>query len=116
MSVPCPQCHKVVMVEDVVVKNYRPVNTIQTCGRVIIHKGGRVAAKTIEAHQGVEVNGALDASVLSGGPVVVKAKAEWKGDLRAPSLEVQMGARFNGGYFVIPDDPLALGIEDDKKD
>lgn len=114
MSVPCPQCHKVVMVEDVVVKNYKPVNTIQTCGRVIVQKGGRIAAKTVEAHGGVEVLGAMHASVLSGGPVVVGPKAEWKGDLRAPSLEVRSGAKFIGGYFVVPDDPLAVGIEEEK--
>lgn len=112
MSVPCPKCHKNVVVEDVVVKNYKPVSAIQTCGRLIIRKGGRVAAKTVEAHQGVEVLGALQAQVLSGGPVVVGPKAEWRGDLRAPSLEVKSGARFLGGYFVIPDDPLALGTSD----
>ncbi len=108
MSVSCPKCHKPVIVEDVVVKNYKPVKTIQTCGRLIIQRNGRVSAKTVEAHLGIEVTGALHANALSGGPVVIGAKAEWKGDCRAPSLSMKRGARVIGGRFHIPDDPLNL--------
>ncbi len=102
MSLPCPKCHKVLIVEDVVVRNYKPVKTLSTCGRLIVRKGGRVVAQTIEAHQGVECNGAVHASVRSGGPVVLGARAEWKGDLAAPSLAVRSGARVLGGHFRIP--------------
>ena len=45
MSVPCPSCHKALKVEDITVKNYLPVNDLQTCGRITITKTGRVVAK-----------------------------------------------------------------------
>jgi cytoskeletal protein CcmA (bactofilin family) len=102
MSAPCPKCHKPLIVEDVVVKAYKPVKLLQTCGMLIVRKGGRVAATQVEAHAGVMCDGAIHASVVSGGPVVIGAKAEWKGDLRAPSLQIRPGARLLGGYFQIP--------------
>lgn len=102
MSLPCPQCHRTLVVEDVVIRNYRPVKTLATCGRLIVRRGGRVVAQTIEAHAGVECHGAVHASVRSGGPVTLGARAEWKGDLAAPSLQVKNGARVLGGRFQIP--------------
>jgi hypothetical protein len=107
MSVSCPGCNKPVIVEDVIVKNYKPVKSLQTCGMLIIRRGGRVAATEVEAQQGVMCDGALAGNVVSGGPVTLGAKAEWKGDLRAPSLVVKGGARILGGYFDIPRNPLA---------
>ena len=109
MSTVCPGCQKTVMVEDVVVRNYRPTKILQTCGRVVIRRGGRIAAELVEAHQGLEVQGALQGNVVSGGPVLIGSKAQWRGDCRAPSLVVKAGARVEGGHFVIPDDPLGLG-------
>jgi predicted RNA-binding Zn-ribbon protein involved in translation (DUF1610 family) len=103
MSLPCPRCHKVVIVEDIIVRNYRPVKRLHTCGRVVVRKGGRVAAELVEAHQGIEVNGTLHAHVVSGGPVIIGATAEWKGDCRAPSVQVRAGARVRGGFFQVPD-------------
>ncbi len=108
MSVSCPNCHKPVIVEDVVVKNYKPVKMLQTCGKLIVQRNGRVSAETVEAHLGVEVTGALHANVLSGGPVVIGAKAEWKGDCRAPSVTMKAGARVLAGQFNIPEDPLSM--------
>jgi len=102
MSLPCPRCHKTLVVEDVVIRNYRPVKTLATCGRLIVRRGGRIVAQTIEAHAGVECNGAVHASVRSRGPVTLGARAEWKGDLAAPSLHVKSGARVLGGRFHIP--------------
>ncbi len=101
MSLPCPRCHKVLIVEDVVVRNYKPVKTLATCGRLIVRKGGRVVAQTIEAHAGVECHGAVYGSVRSGGPVTLGARSEWKGDLAAPSLVIKAGARVLGGFFRI---------------
>ncbi len=109
MSVSCPNCHKPVLIENIVVKNYRPVKKLQTCGKLIIRKGGRVAAEIVEAHMGLEVFGSLEANqTLSGGTVLIGAKALWKSDCHAPSLIVKSGATLRGGYFSIPDDPLNL--------
>ncbi len=109
MILPCPGCHRNVNLEDVVVKSLRSVITLQTCGRVKVERLGRIQAELIEAHQGVEVLGALEANVLSGGPVRIGPKARWKGDCRAPSLEVELGGTISGGFFVIPDDSLGVG-------
>jgi hypothetical protein len=109
MILPCPGCHKNVNLEDVVVKTLKSVVTLQTCGRVKVEPKGRIKADLVEAHQGVEVLGSLEANVVSGGPVRIGPKALWKGDCRAPSLKLELGATVRGGYFVIPDHSLGVG-------
>ena len=42
-------------------------------------------------------------------PIRIGSKAQWKGNCSAPSLEVELGARIERGYFVIPGDELGLG-------
>ncbi len=102
MSTSCPGCHKPVIVQDVVVTGLKTTGKLQTCGRVVIKTRGRVIAGLIEAQQGVEVWGALNGNVTSGGPVVIGPKARWKGDCRAPTLRVDLGARIENGFFEIP--------------
>lgn len=109
MTIPCPACHKVVTVDDQIVRTLKAVNNLRTCGRVVIQKRGRVIAQLVEAHQGVEVQGVMEANVLSGGPVRIGPQAFWKGDCRAPSLEIEPGGTISGGFFVIPDDSLGVG-------
>jgi hypothetical protein len=108
MTTSCPRCAKALRVEDVVVKSVEAVRRLQTCGRVVVTKKGRVIAQLVEAHDGVDVQGILEANVLSGGPVRIAAGAQWKGDCRAPALAVEPGGRIAGGYFVVPDDSLGL--------
>lgn len=108
LSISCPKCSKALVVEDVVIKNAHSVRKIQTCGRLVVQKKGRVIAQLVEAHDGVEVEGILEANVHSGGPVRIGAKAQWKGDCHAPALAVEMGGRITSGYFVIPDDTLGV--------
>jgi DNA-directed RNA polymerase subunit RPC12/RpoP len=102
MTTSCPGCSKALKVEDVVVKTIEAVRKIQTCGRVVVQKSGRVFAQAVEAQEGVDVEGVLEANVVSGGPVRIGPKATWKGDCRAPSLRVELGGTIVGGYFVIP--------------
>jgi cytoskeletal protein CcmA (bactofilin family) len=109
MSIPCPKCAKALVVEDVVIKTAHNVRKIQTCGKLIVEKKGRVVAQSVEAQGGVEVEGYLEAKVQAGGHVKIGAKAQWKGDCAAPSLEVELGGRIERGYFVIPEDPLGVG-------
>ncbi len=109
MSTSCPHCHKPVIVQDVIVKGLKTTQKLQTCGRVIIKSRGRVMAGKIEAHGGIEVLGALSGNVVSGGPVVIGPKGRWKGDCRAPTLEVKLGARIESGFFEIPTDCLGVG-------
>ncbi len=101
MTVSCPKCYKKLLVEDVVIKAAQGVTKLQTCGKIIIEKKGRVTATLVEAHQGLEVHGILESKVLCGGPVVIGDKGRWKGDCRAPSVEIAPGARITSGYFEI---------------
>ena len=103
MSTSCPDCHQPVIVQDVIVTGLKTTSRLQTCGRVVVKKRGRVIAGLIEAQKGVEVLGALNGNVISGGPVVIGPKGRWRGDCRAPTLEVQLGARIENGFFQIPD-------------
>jgi predicted RNA-binding Zn-ribbon protein involved in translation (DUF1610 family) len=110
LSITCPKCAKPLVIEDVVIKTAHNVRKIQTCGRLIIEKKGRVVAQLVEAQGGVDVEGYLEAKVVSGGHVRIAAKAHWKGDCSAPSLVVELGGQIEKGYFVIPED--ALGMAD----
>ena|ERR1051326_2142584 len=101
MTTVCPKCSKPLTVEDVVIKTAHSVRKIQTCGRLIVQKKGRVIAQTVEAHGGVEVEGILEAKVISGGRVKIGPKGSWRGDCSAPSLEVDEGGRIEGGFFEI---------------
>ncbi|MAE66551.1 MAG: hypothetical protein CMJ18_19960 [Phycisphaeraceae bacterium] len=113
-STACPGCGKAIIVGDVLVKQLKPVTTVRTCGRVVVHRKGRIIARDVEAHGGVEVMGILDANVVSGGPVVIGPKAQWNGDCNAPSVVIKQGAQVNG-QFVVPD-PSVVRIAAPKPD
>lgn len=103
----CPRCSKPLHLDDVVVKGLHQVRRVQTCGKVVVEKKGRLVASFIEAHGGVVCEGELDGSVISGALVTIGKKARWRGDCKAPSLRIEGGSTIAGGYFVIPDDILA---------
>jgi len=97
LSTTCPSCHKAIKVEDVVIKNYLPVNDVQTCGRITVTKRGRVAARRIQSGDGVECEGTIEGSIETPGPVQLGPKASWKGnELASRTLEVKEGAVLNG--------------------
>ena len=98
------------MVGDLHIKQLKgPLKEVRTCGRIHITKRGRVLADLVEAHGGIYCLGTIDARrVLSGKPVTLGNKSRFKGDLTAPGLNVESGARIDGGYFAIPHDPLSL--------
>jgi phage FluMu protein Com len=109
MTSSCPACSKALRVDDVVVKTMEAVRKIQTCGKVIVHKSGRVFAQSVEAQEGVQCDGVMEANVLSRGPVRIGPKATWKGDCRAASLHIELGAAIVSGYFVVPCEADAAG-------
>ena len=108
-STSCPSCNKALHVGDEIVKQLRgPLKELRTCGKLIVEKRGRLIAETIEAHGGIECKGVIDAKhVLSGKPVLLDSKCQYKGDLTAPSAEMKSGARVYG-MFSVPNDPLGL--------
>ena len=102
MSTPCPGCHRALKVEDVVIKSYLPVNDLQTCGKITITKRGRVAAKLIQAGEGIFCEGSIEGSVETDGEVLLGAKASWKGDtLQSRKLTMAVGASV-AGWVTVP--------------
>jgi len=105
----CPGCNKPVFVGDLNIKTLKPVQKVQTCGKIVVAKRGRIIADLVVAVEGMEVEGHVDAKkVVSGGPVTIGKKAEWRGDLMAPSLRIANGARIRRSYFEIPVDHLGV--------
>ena len=102
MSVPCPKCNKALKVEDVTIKSYLPVNDLQTCGRIIVTKIGRIVAKLIRCGDGIECEGTIEGSIETDGKFVLGPKASWKGkSLFTTSLEIADGAKLVG-YVKVP--------------
>lgn len=97
MSTACPKCNRAIKIEDVKVKSYLPVNDLQTCGKIIIAKNGRVVAKRIQAGDGIVCDGVLEGAVETEGDVKLGVKATWKGrQLLARSLHIADGAKLMG--------------------
>ncbi len=99
MTVGCPKCGKQLLVDDIVVKTTQQVRKLQTCGRIIVQPKGRVVADVVEAHEGIECRGLVRTKEYLGGPVVIGAKATWKGDCAAPSVAVEAGALIEPSFF-----------------
>ncbi|MBU0753867.1 MAG: polymer-forming cytoskeletal protein, partial [Planctomycetes bacterium] len=97
-----------VLVEDIVVKRYYGVHSIETCGMLIVTRRGHAAAQNrVIALGGIQVEGKLHCKhALCAGRVEIGSKAEWEGDLAALSLFVESGAIIKSGYFKVPIDPL----------
>ena len=97
MSTTCPGCHKAIKIEDVIVKTYIPVVDLQTCGRIKITKRGRVAARRIQAGDGIECDGIMEGSIETDGDVRFGPKSSWKGtSLLSRSIEIAAGAKLVG--------------------
>ena len=109
-STSCPGCHKPLFVGDITVNQLKgPLKEIRTCGQILVKKRGRVIAEFIEAHDGIQCMGIIDAKrVISGAAVTLGPKSQFKGSLQAPTLAIQNGARVLGGNFNIPDHTLGL--------
>lgn len=107
MSTTCPECNLALVIEDIKVKGYTAVNSLETCGRLVIPKRKHIVVQAhVVAHAGIEVHGRIECEqAISQGPVVLGPKADWMGDLRAPVLIVAPGAKIQGGYFSIPEMP-----------
>ena len=115
-STSCPGCHKPVMVADQVIDKQRgPIRELKTCGKIIVKKRGRLICHHVVAHNGLECEGIVDAkTVISGMPVILGKKSNFKGDLTAPAVEIAEGAQIQPSLFAIgppPDELAASGDE-----
>lgn len=101
MSISCPWCSKRVTLDDLVVKDTCWTSRVQTCGRLIVHRKGLLVSSSIEARGGMEIHGAVEGKLFSAGPVFIGRFARIKGDLTAPSIDIENGATITGGHFTI---------------
>ncbi len=94
MSTSCSACNKAIIIEDVVVTSYVPVNDLQTCGKIRIMKRGRVAAKRIQSGDGIVCQGFMEGDIVTDGDVELGPKATCKGKLlQSRALAVADGAK-----------------------
>lgn len=106
LSVPCPSCHKALKVEDISIKSYLPVNDVQTCGKIIVAKNGRVVARVIRSGHNIECEGVLEGAVEADGVIQLGPKSTWKGkSLMSRAMTVQDGAVLVGQVKVPWDGP-----------
>ena len=101
LSLSCPCCCKRIVIQDLVVSGIYAGTKVQTCGRVVVERKGELSAAYVQASGGVFVDGSIKANVRSLGPVVIGAKARWRGDCEAPKIEIEPGAVVEGGAFRI---------------
>jgi len=86
-----------------------PLKELRTCGKITVAKRGRLIAESIEAHGGIECLGIIDAKhVLCGNTVTLGPKSNYHGDLTAPNVVMQKGAKVQPSRFAVPEDPLGL--------
>ncbi len=106
-STSCPGCNKLLIVHDIVVDRLRAgLIELRTCGRIDVKKRGRLmVARLVEAHGEIHCEGIIDAKkIVSGSPVSLGPKCRVRGELRAPSLTIQLGARVLSGNVSVPGD------------
>ena len=105
MSVVCPHCNKRLILEDFKIKGYYGVREFDTCGDILVEKSGTVAAK-IKAGNLI-VHGAVQGSAVAIGRVSLHRTGSFKGDIQAPRLRVEPGAKLSGFLRIGPTTPTA---------
>ncbi len=94
MSVFCPHCNKRVVCEDYTIKSYRAVRHIATCGEVVIERKGHVVAPITATS--LLIRGVVRGKITGKRVVVIEGTGVVEGDVEAPRLILQEGARING--------------------
>ncbi len=99
-SVNCRHCHKRVITEALKVKDYVAVRRFNTANRMHITKKGIVYA-SVRADD-LEVDGVLEGNALALGGIRLSKRARVKGDLRASTLAIEVGASYCGELRIGP--------------
>ena len=94
MSVFCPHCKKRLILEDFKITTYHAVREFATCGDILIEKRGHVCAMVKVGN--LTVRGKVHGQVIARGSVHLHKTAWLQGDLQAPLLRVESGAKLNG--------------------
>ena len=107
----CPVCFKGLVLDDLRVREGHASGRLSTCGRVVVERKGRAVTRAVEAAQGIEVHGTLEARVISGGPVQITSGGQLKGECHATSLVVEPGAVMDRVFVRIGPDAFQAGVE-----
>lgn len=107
----CPVCFKGLILDDLRVREGHATGRLSTCGRLVVERKGRAVTRAVEAAQGIEVHGTLEARVVSGGPVQVNSGGHLKGECHATSLVVEPGAVMDRVFVRIGPDAFQAGAE-----
>ena len=108
MSVTCKFCYKPLKIEGIAIKQYEARRLIATCGVVTVEKNGNVISDAIKCGSMI-VRGRVKGAIESQGPVRIGPKADVRGDVTAPTLEVDSGAVLDGQYEI---GPKAIEVSD----
>lgn len=102
----CPRCSKRVRVDDIEITSSATDGRVETCGSIIIRRGGMYRTETLKAGMGMLVEGEVH-TVAAAAPIVVIADgAVWRGDLQTAKLDLHPTAEIKGGKFRVRADKL----------
>jgi cytoskeletal protein CcmA (bactofilin family) len=90
----CPHCNKRLVVEDLHVERYYAVRELATCGDVVVEGRGHVVAAIKAAN--LIVDGRVQGNVIAAGRVRIGKRASVTGDIQAPRILVEAGAKLKG--------------------
>jgi len=91
MSVVCPHCNKRLILENSKISGYCGVREFATCGDVVVERNGHMAARVKVGN--LTVKGNVQGNVIARGCVSIRKTGTLRGDIRAPRLHVESGAK-----------------------
>lgn len=109
-STTCAGCYRGLTLDDLVVSGRHLCAKVNTCGRVVVEPKGCLVGTLIHAQAGLDVAGRLVGSVVTSGTVRIRAGADWEGDVNAPVVIIERGARVIGRFAagtVLHEEPRA---------
>jgi cytoskeletal protein CcmA (bactofilin family) len=102
MSVFCPHCHKRVILENYKIRGYYGVVEFATCGDIVVERSGHVVAPIKVSN--LTIKGKVQGRIKARGRVLVGKTGSIKGDIVAPTLTVEAGAKIQGFLNICPTD------------
>lgn len=103
MSIPCPHCHKRLILQDYKISSYHGASELFTCGDIVVEKKGHVVAP-IKAST-LTIQGKVQGNVDVRSRVTIAKTAWFRGDISAPNLIVESGAVLEGYLRIGPVSP-----------
>jgi len=94
MSVVCPNCSKRLILEDYKITGYYGVREFATCGDIVVERIGTVAALIKVGN--LTVKGTVQGNAFARGCVSIRKTGTYRGDIQAPVLRVESGAKLRG--------------------